>query len=113
MPDGAYYLSGYAVECALKACIAKQYAAEAWPERDFVAKCHTHNVMELVRLAGLESEHSSAVRANLALGTNWNIVKDWSERSRYERHSLTKAQRLLGAITDTVNGVLPWIQARW
>jgi HEPN domain-containing protein len=22
-PDGAYYLAGYAVECALKACIAK------------------------------------------------------------------------------------------
>jgi HEPN domain-containing protein len=23
LPDGTYYLAGYAVECALKACIAK------------------------------------------------------------------------------------------
>jgi HEPN domain-containing protein len=24
LPDGAYYLAGYAIECALKACIAKR-----------------------------------------------------------------------------------------
>jgi len=32
MPDGAYYLAGYAVECALKACIARGYGPEEWPE---------------------------------------------------------------------------------
>jgi hypothetical protein len=36
-PDGAYYLAGYAVECALKACIARGYAQHDWPEKGFVA----------------------------------------------------------------------------
>jgi len=113
MPDGAYYLAGYAVEGALKACIAKGYGPEPWPEKDFVVKCHTHNLLELARLAGLEPDRMAAVAANLALGTNWSIVKDWSERSRYERHSQAKAQKLYDAITDAASGVLPWIKVRW
>jgi HEPN domain-containing protein len=32
--DGAYYLAGYAVECALKACIAKRTRAEDFPPRE-------------------------------------------------------------------------------
>ena len=29
--DGAYYLAGYAVECALKACIAKETKRHEFP----------------------------------------------------------------------------------
>jgi hypothetical protein len=113
MPDGTYYLAGYAVECALKACIAGGYGAETWPDKKFVADCHTHDISILVRLAGLEQDLINDVAANLPFGTNWNIVKDWSEKSRYERHSLAAAQKLYAAITDATNGVLPWIKARW
>ncbi len=113
MPDGAYYLAGYAVECALKACIAKGYGPEEWPEKQFVADCHTHEILKLVRLASLEATMATDVTANPNLGTNWNIVKDWSERSRYERHSLAKAERLHEAVAHGVDGVLPWIKARW
>jgi hypothetical protein len=113
MSDGAYYLAGYAVECALKACIAKGYGPEEWPEKQFVADCHTHEILKLVRLAGLEGARAVDVAANPDLGTNWSIVKDWSERSRYERHSLAKALRLYEAITHATDGVLPWIRAHW
>jgi hypothetical protein len=113
MPDGAYYLAGYAVECALKACIAKRYGPEEWPERQFVADCHTHEIPKLVRLAGLEVTRAADAAANFNFETNWNIVKDWSERSRYERHSMAKAQRLYEAITHATDGVLPWIKVRW
>ena len=35
-PDGAYYLGGYAVECALKTCIIKMLnASDEWQERNF------------------------------------------------------------------------------
>ena len=54
LPDGAYYLAGYAVECGLKACIAKGYGPESWPEKRFVLECHTHDIFALIRLAGLE-----------------------------------------------------------
>ncbi|MGB7136749.1 MAG: HEPN domain-containing protein [Acidobacteriaceae bacterium] len=41
--SGAYYLAGYAVECALKACIAKQYRQHDFPDRKTVSvapRCH-------------------------------------------------------------------------
>ncbi len=113
MPDGAYYLAGYAVECGLKACIAKAYGAECWPEKDFVVKCHTHEIFALIRHAGLETAQNAAIAANPGLLTNLNIVKDWSERSRYERHSQTEAQNLYDAITDAADGVLTWIKVHW
>jgi len=111
--DGAYYLAGYSIECALKAAIAKLNNQYDWPEKSFVAECHTHNIMALVRLAGLEAARAADAAANPALTLNWSIVQDWSERSRYERHSQVKAQKMIDAVTDTVNGVLPWIKARW
>ena len=97
---------------ALKACIAKTVAQYDWPEKKFVADCHTHDVLELVRLAGLEKREPRKALPTL-LGIHWDIVKDWNEESRYQRHTLTKAQKLINAITDAKNGVLPWIKLRW
>jgi hypothetical protein len=112
-PDGAYYLAGYAIECALKAAISRLNNQHDWPEKGFVTECHTHNILSLVRLAGLEAARAADAAANPALAQNWLIVQDWNERSRYERHSEAKARRLVVAVTDTSNGVLPWIRARW
>lgn len=78
-----------------------------WPEKGFVSDCHTHEISKLVRLAGLEPTMTVDSAANPGLATNWSIVKDWNERSRYERHSLSKAQSLYEAITDKTDGVLP------
>jgi len=38
----AYYLLGYAVECALKACAAKQFRQHEVPEKTFVNDFYTH-----------------------------------------------------------------------
>jgi len=113
MSDGAYYLAGYAVECALKSCIAKLNNQHDWPEKSFVGDCHTHDILKLVRLAGLEPAKAADAAANPALDQNWAIVKDWSEQSRYERHSLAKARQMIDAVADNANGVLPWIKAHW
>lgn len=75
--------------------------------------CHTHKILTHVKLAGLEAARAAGVVANPNLGTNWNIVKDWSELSRYERHSLMKAQRLHDATNHTTDGVLPWVKKHW
>jgi hypothetical protein len=112
-PDGAYYLAGYAVECALKAAIAKLNNQHDWPEKKFVTDSHTHDLVALMRLAGLESALQAEMAANGPLGQNWLVVKDWSERSRYERHTQVKAQKMIDAVTDNANGVLTWIKARW
>jgi hypothetical protein len=54
LPDGAYYLAGYAVECALKACIAKETQRYEFPEKKRVNASYTHNLEELVRVAELQ-----------------------------------------------------------
>ena len=113
MPDGAYYLSGYAVECALKACISKLVKQDDYPDKTFVNDSYTHNISNLVKLAGLEDDRIAEVKRNPALGQNWIIVKDWNERARYENHTQLAAQKLYDAITDSAQGVLPWIKVRW
>ena len=111
--SGAYYLAGYAVECALKACIAKLMKAEEFPDRSFAEKCWTHNLPQLLSLAGLKDDLDTAARADLDLADNWSFVKEWNESSRYARATKAKAQNLYDAITDKKHGVLPWLKRRW
>jgi hypothetical protein len=113
--SGAYYLAGYAVECALKARIAKQTALHDFPDKTLVQKAFTHNVMELLDHAGLKVQLKldSTPAANPALGSNWQVVKDWSEKARYEQKTEAQARELYQALTDAVSGVLPWIKGHW
>ena len=113
MPDAAYYLAGYAVECALKACIAKRTAQYDFPDKTFAAKCFTHKAKELVPLAGLESARAAARAADTILAGNWLIVKDWSEESRYERWTVIQAAALIDAIREPNHGVLQWVKGHW
>jgi hypothetical protein len=113
--SGAYYLAGYAVECALKACIAKQTSLHDFPDKAFAQKAFTHDMLELLELAGLrlQLKLDTTPAANPQLGLNWQRVKDWNERARYEQQSEQQARRLYEAITDPINGVLAWIKAHW
>src|SRR5437763_17213662 len=77
--DGAYYLAGYAVECALKACIAKQTRRYDFPERDDVNQSYTHNLEALVRVARLTVELEAQLQADPEFARNWDTVKIWRE----------------------------------
>jgi hypothetical protein len=112
--DGAYYMAGYAVECGLKSCIiAKLLNTDEFPEKSFSTNCWTHNLSQLVQLAGLKDK----LDANADVSLNWAIVKDWNEAVRYvlkgDSDAKTKAEDLYQAVGDSVNGVLPWIQTHW
>jgi HEPN domain-containing protein len=110
--QGAYYLSGYAVECALKACIAKRTKRfEFPPKKTFVEKAYSHNLNELARLAGLEDELNRNIKNNQSFAANWSTVKDWTEQSRYTPSGLN-GKDMYHAVVDT-DGVLPWIKLRW
>jgi HEPN domain-containing protein len=111
----AYYISGYAVECALKACIARRTNLHDFPEKAVAEKAYTHDLTRLLDLAGLklQLQIDTTAAANPALGVNWQHVKDWSERARYQQKTETQARTLHQAITDSANGVLPWIKVHW
>src|SRR5579859_2012016 len=81
--SGCYYLGGYAVECALKACIAKDIRAEEWPEKGFSQKLYTHELPTLLKLAGLDTGPGQPPGGDPALEVNWSTVKDWTEQARY------------------------------
>jgi hypothetical protein len=57
-PDGAYYLAGYAVECALKACIAKKTMRYDFPEKETVQTSYSHELIKLLVPAGWASRIS-------------------------------------------------------
>jgi HEPN domain-containing protein len=111
--SGAYYLAGYAVECALKACIAKRTREHDFPDRDLAQKSYTHDLEKLIDLADLKPDRDNHVARNPVLGAHWLVLKDWTEQSRYRICPEDEARRLVFAVTDSVNGVLPWIKERW
>jgi hypothetical protein len=53
-PEGAYYLAGYAAECALKACIARRTERFEFPDKKRVDRSWTHSLSELIQAAELE-----------------------------------------------------------
>jgi hypothetical protein len=111
-PIGCYYLGGYAVECALKACIAKMARRHEFPlKADYVRRLYTHNLEELLRLANLERQLENDMLGNVALARNWGVVRTWNEESRYQSSGLN-GRDLLAAVTG-LDGVLPWIKQRW
>lgn len=82
--DAAYYLAGYAIECALKVCIAKKTKPHDFPDKEFARRVFTHDLEELAELAGLMKPLRLQFRQDAALESKWGIVKDWSAVSRYE-----------------------------
>lgn len=111
--EGAYYLAGYAIECALKACIAKRTQEHDFPEKES-RNYYSHDLEELLGFAKLRIELDEGMRTNPAMKTNWIIVQDWSEESRYDRNKTEQeAAELLKAIEDQAGGLLPWLRQRW
>lgn len=111
--DGAYYLAGYAVECALKACIAKETKRHEFPDRRRVDASHTHDLRELVRLAKLEKSREDRSRADPEFDKNWDTVESWSEQSRYRRHNPQEATDLVNAVCSRRHGVIVWLRLYW
>jgi hypothetical protein len=111
--SGAYYLAGYAIECGLKACIAKLTNQYDYPDKELAQKCYTHKIETLVEVARLDLQRRRDVASNPSLGTNWQIVKDWDEMARYQQWSEPQARNLVSAVTDSTNGVLSWIMVHW
>ena len=112
--EGAYYLLGYAVECALKACIAKQIKKHDFPDKKAVNESYTHKLEPLMHLAGLEIHFNKEIKANSQFEKNWTIVKDWSEESRYSSSvSKAKAKDFYSAVTARKKGILAWIKKFW
>jgi HEPN domain-containing protein len=109
--SAAYYMAGYAIECALKACIAKQTNQHDFPDKDQAYRAYTHSLTGLVKVVLLHDDmHTTQALANPELYKNWQVVKDWTEQARYEQTDEKSARELHAAITDANSGVLSWVK---
>jgi hypothetical protein len=112
--EGSYYLAGYAIECALKACIAKKVKRYDFPDKEFTYNSYTHNLEKLIIIAGLDTQLNTLKASNRTFEINWTIVKDWSEQVRYTSFiSNVRARDLYSAITSRNNGIMAWLRTQW
>lgn len=111
--DGAYYLAGYAVECGLKACIAKRTLRYDFPDRKLVLDSYLHAPRELLRTARLTSELEARATADSQFRANWELITQWSAESRYNVHSREDADALVAAVGERRHGLIAWIKRYW
>jgi len=110
--DGAYYLAGYAVECAIKACVARKTRRYDFPDKSLTDKVYTHDLTKLLMPAGLGQIWQQELDSNSILEVKWGVVKDWNEQSRYGTHTRQKAKDMLDAV-GSGQGVLECLKKYW
>ena len=111
---GAYYLSGYSLECALKACIAKQTREYDFPDKKKTNAAYAHDLKKLFELSDFYQEFSREWKSTPKLELNWGIASNWSEQSRYILTTKQEdAKALYWACASPKYGILNWIKKRW
>jgi hypothetical protein len=112
--EGSYYLLGYSIECAFKACIAKKIKKHDFPDKKIVKDSYTHDLEQLLNISGLKVQFKNETDVNPSLAVNWAIVKDWSEETRYsDRIMEANARALYKAVTARNYGILSWLKRLW
>jgi HEPN domain-containing protein len=112
--SGAYYLAGYSIECALKARLARQTKQYDFPpEPNLVRDIYSHNLQQLLDKANLQKVFEQEKARDPQFEINWNVIKDWTEKSRYQLQSQKKARAILKAVSDPQHGVLRCIKRCW
>jgi hypothetical protein len=112
-PEGAYYLAGYAAECALKACIARRIERFEFPDLNKARESWKHDLSALSKTAGLEEELAAALKRDPELNLNWRIVTKWEPEIRYQKWSQDEAGALISALEDRDHGIFRWLKRRW
>ena len=108
----AYYIAGYSVECALKACIARKTNKDDFPPRD-ANRYYVHDIKKLLEIAGLGFAFEQEAKNDAIFDKNWATVRDWTEDTRYESGGQLQAEGILAAINDPQHGVLQWLKRDW
>ncbi len=113
--SGAYYIAGYAIECALKASIAALSRENEIPDRNLVNKVYTHDLAALLSLAELEKPLEMERQTDPELNRRWSIIKNWTEQARYALWTEEQATAIIDAVNDDgrTGGLFQWLSPRW
>ena len=108
--DAAYYLAGFAVESALKACIAGATKRYEFPDKKRAEQAWGHDLRKLLAFAGLGP---AMQKASPTVQTNWALVVNWGVDVRYQLgKSAIESRDFVRAVSGR-GGVLPWLRQHW
>ena len=111
--SAAYYLSGYTVELAIKACIAGVFHANVIPDKSFVNAVYSHKLDDLLGLAGIKKALQDDMSKDPILAAAWGVTSKWTETSRYVMWDQFAAASIINAVGDQQHGVLTWLKRHW
>ena len=125
-PNGAFYLAGYAVECALKSAICRTLNIDDFFEpnttkshsakvkEEVLQKFRTHDYGTLLALSGLYYKLNAALQTDSLLDDSWSTIQSqaWSEQYRYEVNA-KKTVADVAVFIDSVKYLLQWIKQHW
>lgn len=72
--SAAYYLSGLAVECGLKACIARKTVEFEFPDLRRAQNAWRHNLDSLLKAADLSASLDERTQSGSQFTLNWNTA---------------------------------------
>lgn len=115
--DGSCYLAGYVLEMALKARICKVLDVADYPDTGEISRSFkTHNLIALLRLAGLQRRLDTAIATNPNLLQSGSLIVEWTEEFRYSpigSSSQVRARAILSAVDDKKDGIFTWLKKHW
>ena len=76
-------------------------------------RVYTHNLVELLSLAGLKNQLDTDLDQSADLKAAWSIVSSWNEASRYEMIDPFQARAMVDAVVDGRSGVMQWLRPHW
>jgi len=108
--DGAYYLGGVAIECALKSAIARSTQRYEFPDLERTRSAYTHNLDTLLKLAGLQTRLDAS---EPHVKEAWARAKSWKIETRYQSgRAAAEVLEFLDAVAGR-RGVLRWLKQYW
>lgn len=111
---GAYHLTGYCLECAIKAAIAKQTQRHDFPNKRLAQDSWSHELKKLLMTAELWTQLERDMSLKPELAINWSVAKEWTENSRYVlTTSRQQALDLYSACNARTHGLLSWLRRYW
>jgi HEPN domain-containing protein len=108
--DGAYYLGGLAIECALKSTLARTIQRYEFPDLERTRRAYTHNLEVLLKLSGLDTKLDES---EPQIQAAWARVSGWNVETRYQTgRAAADVLEFLEAVAGR-RGVLRWLKRYW
>lgn len=110
-----YHIAGVAVECGLKAIIARTFKLHCWPEKNLEQKIYQHTAKRLEEQLPnfAKTDLQNEQRRDPEFWIHWQLMLSWDVDTRYKSYSQAEADGIYVAVTQPRHGVARWLRRHW